>query len=496
MLKPFARPSGTPLSLLSALTTERCARGIVFALLFAMASRVALDADMWWHLRLGEQILDAGAPVYADGYSHSRAGEIHQNHSWLAQIVMFGAWRLAGHLGLTALTSTLATAGMIFLHRAGGGGIYAQGFVLVFGAACAAAFWSPRPQMFTFLFSAMLVAIFFNLKRHGRDRLVWLPPLMWLWGNFHGGYIIGYGLIAAFALGESLNSAFAIGGSRIPRRKLLKLLALALLSLVAMPLNPLGLDVFAVPYHTISVPGLRQYIQEWQAPDFCQPATWGFVMLLSLLGSATLASRRRPDATECIFVLGALAMALISARNLSLFAVVALPIASHRLDLALRRRGWTLPRRARESPRRVAINLILIALVCLGAWLHVAHVTSENTVNAALARYFPVEAVRQLKVANLDGALFNSYNWGGYLIFNARGAPVFIDGRTDLHRETLADYVAALSADGWRDISAKWDFDIALVETKGALAARLERSAEWRRRHRDDIASIYVRAEA
>ena len=109
--------------------------------------------------------------------SHTRAGMVHRNHSWLAQIVMVAGWRLAGHLGLTLFVSLLATGGMFFLYRAGAGSIYMQGFVLVIGAACAAAFWSPRPQMFTFLFSAFLLYLLFDLKRNGRDRLWLLPPM-------------------------------------------------------------------------------------------------------------------------------------------------------------------------------------------------------------------------------------------------------------------------------------------------------------------------------
>ena len=77
--------------------------------------------------------------------------------------------------------------------------------------------------MFSFFFGAALCFILFDLKRHGRDRLWLLPPLLWLWGNFHGGYIIGFGFIAAFALGEALNKAFGLGETIIPRPKTRKL---------------------------------------------------------------------------------------------------------------------------------------------------------------------------------------------------------------------------------------------------------------------------------
>lgn len=483
------------MSILLGLTTERSAVVIVPILLFTMASRVSVDPDMWWHLRLGEHIVATGQPVYADIFSHSQAGEPHRNHGWLAQITMLGLWRLAGHAGLTLFVATLATAGMLFLYRAGRGSIYMQSFVLVFGAACAAVFWSPRPQMFTFLFSAVVVFLLFDLKWNGRDRLRWLPLLLWLWGNCHGGYIMGFVLLAAFALGEMMNNAFVIGDSPVPNHKIWKLAAITLLSLALMPLNPLGLDIFVVPLDTIGISGLRQYIQEWQPPDFSQPFTWGFIILLLLLVGAVLASRRRLDATECIFLGGALCLALLSGRNLPFFAIAAVPITTRLFDEALTRRGWSLPRRERERAHRIVINLGLIALVALGALLHLKYVSDDATVAAAVSQNWPVEAVRRLNASALEGNLFNDYNWGGYLIFAARRHPVFIDGRTDLHHDTLADYVTALGTNGWSDIFEKWDIGIALIDSTSYLAAQLEASSAWRRDYRDETASIFVRSD-
>lgn len=483
------------MSFLRGLTTERAAAIIVPLLLFAMASRVSVDPDMWWHLRLGEHIVESGRPIYADVFSHSQAGELHRNHSWLAQVFMLGLWRQSGHLGLTLFVATLATAGMLFLYRAGRGSIYMQGFVLVVGAACASAFWSPRPQMITFLLSALLVCLLFDLKRHGRDRLRWLPLLLWFWGNCHGGYIMGFVLIVAFVLGEMINNAYAIGASPVPIHKIWKLTAITLLSLALMPLNPLGLDVFVIPFETIGISGLRQYIQEWQSPDFRQPFTWGCVMLLLVLVGAVLASRRRLDATECIFLGGSLCLALLSGRNLPLFAIVAVPTATVLVDETLTRRGWSLPRRKRELPHRIVINLILIALVFFGLLLHLNYVSDNDTVAAAVAENWPVEAVRQLNASALDGNLLNNYNWGGYLIFSARQHPVFIDGRTDLHRDTLADYVTALGTRGWSDIFEKWDIGIALIDSTSFLATQLEASSVWRREYSDEMASIFVRSE-
>ncbi|MCY4062248.1 MAG: hypothetical protein OXG53_07765, partial [Chloroflexi bacterium] len=63
------------------------------------------------------------------------------------------------------------------------------------------------------------------------------------------------------------------------------------------------------------------------------------------------------------------------------------------------------------------------------------------------------------------------------------------------HRDTLADYVAAIGTQGWKDVFEKWDIGIALIESTSFLAAQLEASSAWRRDYIDDIASIFVRSE-
>lgn len=479
--------------LLGRLTTERAATAILFLLLFALASRAAMDPDMWWHIRLGQQSADTSHFVYADEFSHTQRGSTHKNHSWLAQVVIALLWRQGGHLGLTIYVASLAVAGMFFVYRAGRGSVYMQGFVLVIGGACAGAFWSPRPQMFTFLFAALLLYLLRRLKRKGQAPLWSLLPIMWLWANLHGGYIVGYLFISAFVLGESLNRRLGNVDTAVALPDLGRLAGITVLSLALLPINPLGLDVFTAPFETLGISGMREYIQEWQSPDFAQPITWSFVILVLALVAVSWASKAKLDFADLLLVGGTLFMALYSARHLSLFAITVVPVISAHMDTILERNGWTMPRRSEETLRRSALNLMLIVLVALGAMAHVAYVSSRDTVDQALALNYPAEAVEFLKESGLSGKIFNSYNWGGYLILNLPEFPVFIDGRADLHRESLAEYAAAaFGRPQWSEVFARREIDIAIIETDGPLAWRLDEDENWRQAYRDDVASVYT----
>ena len=480
--------------MLRRLTTERAAIVIAHLLLFAMASRVAVDPDMWWHLRLGQQIVESGDFIYADSFSHTQIGKLHKNHSGLAQLLMFVCWRAGGHLSMTLFTSILAVAGMHLIYRAGSGSIYMQGFVLVLGAACAAVFWSPRPQMFTFLCAAILLYALRRLQQR-EDAPLWpLPLLMWIWGNLHGGYIVGYLLIAGFVLGEFLKNTAGLGDRGLAAPVLRRLCVYALVSLLLLPINPLGLSIYTAPLETLAIPGLRSYIQEWKPPDFSQPINWSLIVLAALLLFSVLASKRRFDMTAVLLAGGTLIMALYSGRHLSLFAIMAVPVITTNLHEILSRRGWTLPRRTAETPARIALNLALIGLVALGMLGRIRHVSSASSLEQALALNYPQGALQFLRAESPPGQLFNSYNWGGYLIFHTPEFPVFIDGRTDLYRDLLVEYIgAAFGGPRWREVFARYDIGMALIETDSPLAAQLEAVEDWRLAYQDAVARVYLR---
>ncbi|MCY3781001.1 MAG: hypothetical protein OXG78_11875 [Chloroflexi bacterium] len=479
------------------LTAERAAIVIVFLLIFAMASRVTADPDMWWHIRLGQQSIETGDFVYADTFSHTQRGNIHKNHSWLAQIVMAGVWDLGGHFVLTLVVASLAAGGMACLYLAGRGSIYMQGFVLVAGGACAAVFWSPRPQMFTFFFAALLVNLLRQLKRDSQAPLWILPAMMWLWANLHAGYIVGYLFIGAFVSGELLNRALVSGRSAVAWPRIRRLCAFTLLSLALLPISPLGLDVFLVPFETFAISGMREFIAEWNSPDFAQPATWPFVVLLIALIASSWASRRKIDFADLLLVGGTMFMALYSARHLPLFVIAAAPVLTAQLNDGFERNGWRIPRRAEETGLRLALNILLVFIVAIGTAARVAYVSRPDTVAQSLALNYPVGAVEFLRTAEMEGNLFNSYNWGGYLIFALPEHPVFIDGRTDLYHDALDEYTAAaFGTPAWSEVFTRREIGIALIETDGPLAQRLDADENWSSVYRDGVASVYAHVGA
>ncbi len=477
------------------LTIERTAGIILFVLLFAMAARIPTDTDTWWHIRSGEYTLRQGM-IYADPFSFSASGRPWINHSWGAQVLMAFVWRLAGNAGLTLLTAGLATAGMWLLFRISAGSVYLRAFALVLGAAAAAVFWSPRPQMFSFALSALVLFILYLYKRRKIDRLWWLPVIMGVWGNLHAGYSIGFILIGGVIAGEVLGNLFARGGEDvISWRGVRRLLLVALVSVAALLINPYGLQILTVPFQTVGIGALQNYIQEWLSPDFHRRETWPFILLLIALFGAVGASRKRLDWSDFVLVSGTLFMALLAGRNIALFAVVATPALTVYLNSALEARGWVIRPARFASPMQARLNAALIALVLVGAAAKLWLAVDPRAVADAQADVFPVAAVDYLNRERPDGPMFNSYNWGGYLMFAAPDYPVFVDGRTDLYGDAILDdfLKTATAGDGWRDKLASYGIRLVVVEANSGLAGALVSEPGWTLAYSDELAVVYTR---
>jgi hypothetical protein len=426
-------------------------------------------------------------------------GDAWINHSWGAQVILYGAWRLAGNLGLAVLMAGLATGGMYFVYRMSAGSVYLRSFALVLGAATAAVFWSPRPQMFSFFLSAVVLYLLHLHKREGTDRLSLIPVVMGVWGNLHAGFSIGFIFLAGSIAGEILGNLFNPGGAHVvPWRGIRKMALVTLLSAAALVVNPYGLQMLTVPFQTVSIGALQAYIQEWNSPNFHERQTWPFIaLLLGVLGAAG-GSGRRLDWTDFVLVSGTAFMALLAGRNIAVFAVVATPVFAYHLNAMLEERGWAIRPVRFASPMMARVNVILLTVVLLGSLAKVLLVLDTETVEAAQTEFLPVEVARYLNREAPDGPMFNSYNWGGYLMFAVPQYRVFVDGRTDLYGDAfLRRYLqTATGGDGWRETLDEYSVNLVVVEAASGLAARLRDDPGWRLDYEDKQAVAFVRSGA
>jgi hypothetical protein len=239
-------------------------------------------------------------------------------------------------------------------------------------------------------------------------------------------------------------------------------------------------------------------IQEWQSPDFHEPAHLALLGLIVAVGLN--AGRATPGWLVMLSWVG-LAMALISLRNAPIAAVFCLPTLALGLEARLRARDATRPpRRPRRESIAVGRRLLEIgaALVVVVGSLGVLVPPVLGTgLERNIDERFPVAAMDLLVETNPDARVLADYGWGGYVISRIypTGGRVFVDGRNDMYDQSiLEEYDAVKDADpDWQEIVDRWNVDAILLSPMTTLTRGPAEQAGWCQAYRDEIQVLYLR---
>jgi hypothetical protein len=95
-------------------------------------------------------------------------------------------------------------------------------------------------------------------------------PLMALWANLHGGWIVGIGTLGLYTTSAILLDLIAGEGWR----RGLRYAAITLCSLIATLLNPYGVDLWHAVAWALTEPYKRLVNIEWQPMLFAMAQQW------------------------------------------------------------------------------------------------------------------------------------------------------------------------------------------------------------------------------
>ncbi|HWR67182.1 MAG TPA: hypothetical protein VN364_13775 [Bellilinea sp.] len=454
---------------------------LMVLLVFLMATRVPADPDMWWHLRAGEETVTNGKVYLTDNMTFTRNGEPWVNHSWLSEVVLFLAFKAGGYTGLTLFVAILACATMLVLYRSMRGGIFQRALITVLACATLAPIWAPRPQQFSLLFFAILNHWLMQYMS-GKNLKLWSLPLLFiLWSNLHGGYSFGFLLLGITLGGMILDRLFRPGlNPAIDWPRIGKLADWTAISLVAVLINPNGLNTWKIPFQTIGVQ-FNQYIQEWQSLDFHAIYSLPYVILLFGCLIAIGLSERRATGVELAGLTFFGVSSLNAQRLIGIFSLFAATVLSNhtaaivpsiRKNLKATPSGRQFSQWRERSDQhsvatglRRAINLTLVVLVALAGVIKLIYVSHPIIVDSSVKTYYPVGAVDYLSDNGKPGNVLNDYGWGGYLDWRLRENKIFIDGRADFFPQELFDEWIALigGKPGWQASIAKYDIQYILL---------------------------------
>jgi hypothetical protein len=387
------------------------------------------DSDFWWHLRTGQYIVETHSLPVPDPFAYTTAtaplayaGEdavrhFNLTHEWLAQAIFYAAYRVGGFAGVVMLRALLLAAfcglaGFVAWRRSG---VPDRGWLAALAAAAIAVpFAIDRPQIFTYLFLALLVLIL-------ESRRLWLLPLLFLiWANCHGGFVLGWVVLAAYCA-EAVVTHWR--DRSLAQERALWLWSAA--AVLASGINPNGFRAVEVLLLYRSS-AMQSYLLEWARPSLWPPPL--FALLLAAAVGAMVWARRTVRLVDWL-LLAAFSLAALGAARNTIFVGFFAPVflASY------------LPwKRALPSLAGWIAALALAAGIVWG-------VTSGDFFELRAAEWrYPQGAADFLAAHRVTGRMFNTYEYGGYLMWRLYPRErVFIDGRA-LSDQLFDDYARIL----------------------------------------------------
>lgn len=434
---------------------------LAVAVLGVVAGLVGLEAirswDLWWHMATGREALATGSTLPVDVFSFTRAGVPWVYKDLGADLLFFGAYQVAGELGL-ALLKLGAALGLMTLLALGARRRLAPvwGWLLLAGAAFMVASFRviARPEVFTLVALAALLILLERWRRGGSPR-GWrlgaaLVGLVLLWANLHRGVVLGVAILVVHAVWEMAGALTrgwgwparllpgAVVGAERPWHRAGGTLLVAGLAGAASLANPSGSALWAQSLAVGTSHALAVSVSEWAHlslgelwTSFPLAVVWMVAVVVVLPVSAWRRLRRggRLDLFDAGLAALGLVLGLSAVRFLPVMAILTLgPLAGAVAALSSEARPDGA--RTREAGRSATLLAGVAEVVVLALALLDPRVGAPSPGFAP--SWYPEGAVAAIADAPVAGEGFTTFTFAGYVLWHLwPDKRVPCDGRYD-----------------------------------------------------------------
>lgn len=387
------------------------------------------DYDFWWHIATGRYIVETGSLPEKDPFSYTSLLEENRNpfpewenfilkQYWLSQIIFYLIYDNIGTAGIIILRSLLLTMTLIMvLWRLQRWSVsFPVSFIFIFILSLATPITTgERPVLFTIFFTTVFIFLLEDFKDSKTKLIFLLTPLMLLWANMHGGFVIGAGIIVIYMLGEGIN--IFLGKSTCTKKEIFLFYSAGVLAIVASFINPAGWDAFFI---SINIPFKYQVIhygiQEYGSPydsykNKIYPLLYEYIFLV-LLFPIILVLRKRKMELNHIMLLSVFIILSISASRFIIYYMIAgTMILGRETDILIS--GLLRKKFSALNCKRIMVGLTIVSLFSAGFYF--VNIYEYPSFKIASGSSIPEKAVNFIDKNKLSGNMFNDYSYGGYI---------------------------------------------------------------------------------
>jgi len=493
--------------------------------LLFLGSMPLWHTDLWGHLAYGRLIWQQGSIPATEPFMPLARGVELIDTAWLSQVAGYLTIERFGVPGLQFLAASLVTFTCGILAWLGYRKTGSVGWAVL---GIAAYLWLNYKQLFNGTdmsvvirpqmagIAAFAVTLAVVVGRPSRWHWLAIPVTFALWANLHGSFLAGLMLLGVFALGRGgdvlrRTDKFAAVVNDWPFWRLVLLTQLAA---AAVLLNPYGLRIYADTWLFLKNPNLQD-LPEWDPLTlrmFQGQAAAG--VALALLFVYRMTPRRIGTGEVLALILFGGSM-LWTSRMIVWWA----PVAAYFLTIhaAAVRRSFQKPVPAAavdESGPTVPARRSLWTVVSLFlVWIFFAPTPFAGALlrrpderqRPDVSNQTPLGAAQHLAKTPPTGQIFNTYEFGDYLIWtsqNDRGLPTtqtFVAGHAHLvPPDVWRAYVDTITgSSGWENTLDRYGVTTVVLDKPGrqAFVDRLREEPLWENTYEDEISAVFRRRQ-
>ena len=418
------------------------------------------DPDLFWHLAAGREMLEKHRFLWTDVFSQPFYGQSWINTEWLFEVAVFLLEKYLGWEGLywaKIFFSISVLAALVWSIRTAGARQGRLFFLSVAGFLVLQQRLFERAELFTFLFLGVELILILRARQHPARSFPWIMAgIVALWVNIHSGVVYGVGLLALLNVGARWSGE---------EPSFIKVMNQALLLAgFALLLNPYGGRLLLFYWDVFGqIQGeLHNLILEWARPTL-RSAPYYWVLFLAS-GVIIVDGMLREKKTMGFWIPAAVIFSIWSSNHLrstALLPFVVLPMAA----------GWK--KTTSRAPSPVIEGLFIfggVLLICFSP-LKIKRPPSEVDWYR-----FPVGACSFIQESGLEGKMYNTHHFGGYIQWKMGPTQkTFMDGRYLSYSLAIQDtnvfddLLASGGAQAWLRRLKTFGFDFAVTDYMESL---------------------------
>lgn len=394
-------------------------------------SKGILGNDFWWHIKVGEYIVNNKEVPITDIFSWIgvEKGIEWTAHEWLSDVVFYILYKSFGEVGIFIFTLCLAFLFMVLIitqvRNKIKDNVIILGVYLSVLAVLTSLFFYGRPHIFSYFFLFFVLKILYAFYEDNNDKRIYLLPFISiLWSNFHGGSAnLIYILCCVFLVEGIINVKVGrLCSKKMTKLAVAKLSVIIVFTVMGILVNPIGIKVLCYPYKSFGDELMMSVISEWQAPDaklISHLILFFMPIIIMTIGFITENNNIR---MIDFLIMGVFIFLFFrSIRFIVLWNIAAAFYSLKYIPCCKIKKI----KNVFEKYIYVFVMILLIIPIGIGI-INIVNICKNGNVIEKVIN----EDTMDIIVESSPERIFNDYNLGEALIFN--DIPVFFDARADL----------------------------------------------------------------